>query len=58
MAKFPSQAPSKFAPRTSGSGGNVKNLGNAGKVKHISAPTKPKMASMKSAHGKLIPGNC
>lgn len=44
-----------YNSRASGSGGPT---GNAGKVKTISAPTKPKMASMKSAHGKLIPGNC
>ncbi len=55
MSKFPSKAPAKFAPKASGMGGPTSN---AGKVKKISAPAKPKMASGASAHGKLIPGNC
>lgn len=55
MSKFPSKAPSKFAPRASGMGGPT---GNAGKVKKISAPAKPRTASMKGMGGKLIPGDC
>ena len=67
MAKFPSKAPSKFAPTahagsagkkisplTTGSG---RTSGNASKVYSVSAPAKPKMASMKSAHGKLVRGD-
>lgn len=42
--------------RASGAGGPKPFM--KGSVTKISAPAKPKMASMKSAHGKLIPGNC
>ena len=44
-----------LAARTSGMGGPT---GNSAKLKHVSAPTKPKMSSMKSAHGKLVKGDC
>lgn len=45
----------KLAPPASGMGGPS---GNSAKLKHVSAPAKPKMASMKSAHGKLVKGDC
>lgn len=44
-----------FNSKASGKGGPT---GNAGKVRKISAPAKPKTASMKSAHGKLVSGSC
>ena len=44
-----------IAPKTSGKGGPG---GNAAKLRPIAAPAKPKMASMKTAHGKLVKGDC
>ena len=44
-----------LASKTSGMGGPS---GNSAKLRSVSAPAKPKMASMKTAHGKLIPGDC
>jgi len=44
-----------FSSKTSGMGGPS---GNSAKLRSVSAPAKPKMASMKSAHGKLVPGDC